>query len=387
MAKDWTPGRFPGGVEIAPRVWRLRARTGERTDSGGWRQVEERFRGSKTAAQEAHRDLKNRIKRGELSAARANAGTVADVMAGWIEANTARWAPRTLKGNRDVTDRFIVPELGKVKIDMLSPATIDAQYVTWRRRKVGEPTLVAIHRSLHAALQRATRLEMIARNPASLVDKPHVTKTARTIPTIADLARAVAAADTNKDQRLVTLVRVAANTGARRGELAALRWCDVDLTAGTVTIASALTVDAGRLVRKNTKTNNRKVIALGPDTVRALKAYRASTAETFLKLGWNLTPTTPVWRQRGRTAPIYPDTISQAWRTLADSVGLTGVRFHDIRHAVASTLIVTRGRDPRTVADVLGQSSAKLTLDTYSHSGVSDFSRDDAQYLDRLLGS
>src|SRR5690606_18871484 len=122
------------------------------------------------------------------------------------------------------------------------------------------------------------RLELIDRNPAAHVDKPAVPAVERTVPTLAELARSIDVARAAGDLRMVTLIRVAALTGARRGELAALRWCDLDLDQALATIDHALTVDAGTLIRKGTKTGSRKTVGLDQVTVDELRTWRARTA-------------------------------------------------------------------------------------------------------------
>ena len=86
------------------------------------------------------------------------------------------------------------------------------------------------------------------------------------------------------------LLLVGAVTGARRGELCALRWADLDFVTGSVLIHRALIDVGGRVGEKNTKTHAARRLRLDPATVEALTVYRAATEERAAALGTALTP-------------------------------------------------------------------------------------------------
>ncbi len=65
-------------------------------------------------------------------------------------------------------------------------------------------------------------------------------------------------------------------------------------------------------------------------------------------------------------SPLQPDGITKAFTRIARSIGLYGVRFHDLRHTHA-TLMLWQGIHPKIVSERLGHSSIAITLDTYSH--------------------
>ena len=79
-----------------------------------------------------------------------------------------------------------------------------------------------------------------------------------------------------------------------------------------------------------------------------------------------------------------PDTFSKAFRDAARSVGLDGVRLHDLRHAFAS-ILVSAETNPRVVSDLLGHATVAFTLQTYFHPDE-DAAADAVARAERLLG-
>lgn len=390
-------GSFPGGRERAPGVWEVRASTGVADDRGRYRQVSRTVHGGRRLAQDALRELRNEIAAGTHDRKPTGPVTVRNLIARWQDAHRLDWAPATRRSNESHARRLIAAHLGDVILERLTAERIEG----WHRqllttgadptkpRALSPTTVRTAHRLLQAAITDAMRWGLVDRNVAALARQPRAFPPRRAAFTIGDIGKVIELteqlddAGRQTDPRMATLIRTAAATGARRGELVALRWSDIDLKAGIVSITAALTADAGELVRKPTKTGNERLVAIDPVTVATLKAWRKATAATFLKMGWPLTPDTPVWRQRASRTPMYPDTVSQLWRDYADAAGLIGVRFHDIRHAVASTL-VNSGRDARSVADRLGHANPSMTLNVYTHA-VGSSSQADADYLAGLL--
>lgn len=154
-------------------------------------------------------------------------------------------------------------------------------------------------------------------------------------------------------------------TGARRSELAALRWSDVDFADNTVRIARSLAEDAdGKLTDRGTKTGTERVVPLNALAVEALRSHRVRQNQERLAAG-------PVYVAEDRVFadslghPWNPRSISNAFRRVAKAAGVAG-RLHDLRHSCA-TWLLQGGTDIRTVAAVLGHATAVTTLTTYAH--------------------
>jgi integrase len=202
------------------------------------------------------------------------------------------------------------------------------------------------------------------------------------VPTVGDVLAAVEHAD----DAFATLIRVAIATGARRGELVALQWGDIDLDAGTVHVRRAVTIIDGTTTVKPTKTGATAVLAVDAGTVDVLRSWRRVRQTQHLAAGaGKLKASDWVWTDGTLTGPWAPNTVTDRWRTIAAHVpGLEGVRLHDLRHACATWLIAS-GVDVRTVAGRLRHASPAMTLDVYASRDLGA-DRVAADIMGRLLG-
>ena len=185
------------------------------------------------------------------------------------------------------------------------------------------------------------------------------------------------------DPELAMFVRLSAMTGARRSEVLALGWPDVDLEDGVVTISRGIVMGPDGLVEKDTKTHQARRVALDSDTTRRLAEHQAAAVERAVACGTSLADDGFVFSAdvEGRE-PWYPDSVSRRFRSACRRVGLEGVRLHDLRHYVATRLL-SAGVDVRTVAGRLGHRNAATTLNVYSHF-VPEADREAAEILGGL---
>ena len=161
------------------------------------------------------------------------------------------------------------------------------------------------------------------------------------------------------------LVSSALACGARRSELLALRWCDVDLNEGTLTIRGALSETRAGVVEKVTKTDKIRPIALSPDAAEALRRQRSLQAQDRLACGGAFADSGHVFQtQMGGSE--RPSRATECCRKLARQVAIPAAKMQALRHTTGSWLIAS-GVDPQTVASILGHSSATVTLGVYSH--------------------
>jgi integrase len=224
-------------------------------------------------------------------------------------------------------------------------------------------TAAQAYRALSAALRQAVRWQLLGVNPAAAVQPPRAERTHLGVPDAATVGRVLAAA---RGTRLHTPLVLAATIGMRRGEVLALRWSQVDLDAGLARVVGSLQVVARELQVVEPKTHRaRRTVALPPITVEVLRRHRREQAERRLMVG-------EAWQDRdlvvdeGDGAPLSPDAVSRAFYRLVRSLGLPGLRLHDLRHAYATTLLVA-GVHPKIASEALGHSSVAFTMDVYSH--------------------
>jgi integrase len=171
-------------------------------------------------------------------------------------------------------------------------------------------------------------------------------------------------AEAAKNLQTHAWLRLAVTTGARRGEVLALRWSDIDLDAATMTVGRSLNEDRST---KSTKTNRVRVVRLDAVTVALLRQWRNGQRERALACGARLARDPFVLSNSpDSSVPWRPDGTTQRFQRLCARAGVEGVRLHDLRHAMASQLL-ERGVSPVTVAGRLGHASTTTTLRTYAH--------------------
>jgi integrase len=175
-----------------------------------------------------------------------------------------------------------------------------------------------------------------------------------------------------KDDRLCAAFFLAFTAGLRRGELLALRWRDVDLKAGVLqvrqTLVRARNHSEGKtqIVFSEPKTpQSRRTIPIPEECLTALKHHKAKQAEEKLILGQAYEDYGLVFCQPDGK-PIDPRNFNRHFSLVLQQAGLPHIRLHDSRHTFA-TLLLEQGISPKTVQTMLGHSSAKITLDIYSH--------------------
>ena len=190
------------------------------------------------------------------------------------------------------------------------------------------------HRILYEALRHAVKHGIIMRNPAEAADPPRPRDKEIAVIQPADVRLLLDAANGTP---YYLGVFTAVYTGLRRGELLALRWCDVDLDLATLSAVQTLQqLHNGQLVFREPKSKRgRRQIALSPSLAILLREHRAKQENARKLLGKTLAATDLVFSHPDGTS-LRPDTLTRAFRSIAQSAGLHGARFHDLRHAHAA---------------------------------------------------
>lgn len=298
--------------------------------------------------------------------------TVDALLTAWQKLNENAWAPSTVRNTAAIVDRYLRPALGRHKVSKLRTAEIDQLYEDLREhggRKGGKlalGTVSKVHGTLRAALRQAVKWEWIADNPAERATLPRGDHHRIHPPSPMDVLRLIDAADAT-DKDFGAFLHVAAATSARRGELCALRWNDIDLDAPAVVIERALSIGE-TVVEKSTKTGNRRRISLDPDTVAVLRAHRLRAVERALACGNPLAANAFVFTlEADGSRPWRPDLPTHRLRRLADKLELADLRLHDLRHFGPSEMLAA-GVDLSTVAGRLGHAGGgRTTLAVYAH--------------------
>jgi integrase len=288
--------------------------------------------------------------------------SVAGYLGDWLAHMAGRVRPKTLDGYRGLIRLYAVPGVGDVSLPNLGPLAVQRLYADLLERGLSAGTVVNLHLVLTQALGQAERWGMIARNPVASAQPP---RPRRPEPTIVDLATAERLLATAAGTRFHLPVAIAISTGMRRGEILALRWSDLDAHLTVARVRRTLQTAGGRLqfVEPKTKRSRRAVelpAFLRPHLEEHRRQQIGRKASQPSSAEHNLVITRPDGR------PVNPDTLSSGWYRFCRKHGLPNVRFHDLRHAHA-TLMLLQGVHPKIVSERLGHASVGITLDTYSH--------------------
>jgi len=197
-----------------------------------------------------------------------------------------------------------------------------------------------------------------------------------------------------EQDRLFPAIYLELNTVLRRGELLALRWQDVDLKAGTLTVKQGLVrvrnhgakegEKKTRLIFQEPKTaTSRRIIPIPDNALAELKRWKARQNQEKLFLG-------EAYQDHGLLfctedgKPIEPRNFTRHFDAMLKRAGLPHIRFHDARHTFA-TILLELGEHPKVVQHMLGHSRIAMTLDIYSHVSL-DLERKAAAKLNEALG-
>ena len=323
--------------------------------------------------------------------------TIAQFLKGWLEHTLkTRAKPRSVESFTAIVNKHIVPELGRIRLDKLTPQQVQTLLEKKRepyktktragkvieRHGLGPQSIASIRTVLRSALGQALKWGMVARNVATLIDPPRIP---RPQTHVIDIDGARKLLEVARGERFEAILVLALTLGLRRGEILGLPWSDVDFERRALRINQALQRVGGKLQVTEVKTErSRRVVAIPESVIRALKARRAQQAQERLLAGlqWkdsDLVFTNPTG------GPVEPITLHRDFKRLLQTAELpTETRFHDLRHTAAS-LLLAEGVHLRVIMELLGHSSISLTANTYAHVMPAAM-RDVADRMESILG-
>lgn len=242
-----------------------------------------------------------------------------------------------------IEQQILTTQLARIPLRDLRPAMIQTVLVNLGHAPTRSDALAIV--VLRTALAYAVKAQMLHSNPAAEVQTPRVERGELRPLTTAEARRFLAKA---KDDRLFALYALALHSGMRLGELLALEWRDVDLHAGTVRVERHLKTRAAR-----------RTIALGPETIAALRAHRDRMQHEGHALRRVFVS------ERGHA--LNPSNLQKrSFKPLLRAAKCPEVRFHDLRHT-AATLLLSAGVHPKIVSERLGHANVATTMNVYQH--------------------
>jgi integrase len=296
--------------------------------------------------------------------------TVGDYLNTWVNAHARKIKPTTLNRYRELIGDYLVPRLGNIKLQDLKPIHIEQFYNSMADlpgksgRKLSPRTASQAGAILKTALKQAVEVEnLITINPATRVRLPKSTTNTPTPFTLSELKQFL---DVASSHRLYFYFRLSAFTGARRGELLALRWSDFD---GKAISISKNRTKAGREVVELNSTkggnNGQRRVPLDIETIEQFQVHRKNQLKERLAIGQHWQETGYVFVQENGI-PLSTNTVSDLYRKLIKKAGLRPNRLHDQRYLHATELL-RLGEPLHVVAQRLGHRDAMVTATIYAH--------------------
>ncbi len=278
-------------------------------------------------------------------------------------------AESALSNYATIVATYVVPRVGDVRLSRLSTRQVEQLYADLLEggARDGGPlsatTVGQVHRTLRRAFNDAIRWGLLNASPVTPAKVPRQDGRAMTVWTPAQAATFLASV---RSDRLFALWLVALHTGMRRGELAGLRWRDVDLASGKVSIVVQRTTDGFRVVTVEPKAGSRRVVQLAGDVAVELRVHRDRQAAERKSAGLDAAGPDDAVFADGFGRPYHPQRLRTMFGKASERAGVPAIRLHDLRHTMATTAL-TAGIHPKIVQERLGHTTVAMTLDTYSH--------------------
>lgn len=302
--------------------------------------------------------------------------TVSQYLDEWLEGVAKeRVRPSTYRAYRSHIETHLKRAMKGIKLRELEPDDVNRMLAGIVRGGASPATANRVRATLRAALASALKSRYVTHNAAALAE-PRKERRGRITPLTIQQARRLIAGV--KNDRIGPLVETAIYTGMRQGELLALRWDDIDLEAGIVTVSRTLTWekdqgDTGRRTRpvfSDPKTDqSRRRIRLTAKAVAALERQKAKVIELEQKATvtrWKPIPGEDLVFPSAVGGPLNSSNVTNRLQGVLERLKLPKQRFHDLRHLTAS-LLLAEGVDIFTVKEILGHSQIALTANTYGH--------------------
>lgn len=281
----------------------------------------------------------------------------------WLEREVApARASTTVYGYRNIVERHLVPALGSVALAALTPAMISDYYHQLSAQKGLSPNTVRKHHVLlHTALQQAVRRGLLPYNPTQLLVIPRPTPVNPRYYTPLQLSRLLLEVEGHP---LELPVKLACFLGLRRSELLGLRWRDVDLDAGLLSVRQVRTTAGHLVVEKQPKTwGSCRTLSILP--LAGLMTLLCQLHQHRMLQGIPCGPD-DLLVLNARNQPYHPNVLSAAFSAFTTSRGLPAITLHGLRHTFAS--MASNARVPLyQISRAMGHSSPSTTQRIYTH--------------------
>ncbi len=325
------------------------------------RQRSRTFEGSKRQADKELRRLVTEIDSGRLT---DSGTTVTDMVQHRIELIADRRAPSTIREYRRILRERIDPAIGDTPLTKLTTQRLDDFYRALERDEgLKSGSIHQIHTLISSSLKQAVKWGWLEHNVAANTTRPPVRHREAEPPSMTQVKEILANADEGNEV-YATMFRLAIATGMCRGELAGLKWSDLDVDTRKLRVRRAISTGDG-VHEKSTKSGRNRRMTLDRGSVEMMSDYKVNVRQRSTDAGYDIATDAYIFSHQIEGAtPVHPDNVSKAFERIRGEHG--SVRLHDLRHAHATQLIAN-GVDIPTVSKRLGHEKVSTTLDIYAH--------------------
>ena len=291
--------------------------------------------------------------------------TFAEFLKHWIDHYVDKNCELTTKAGYElIINKHVIPFLGKIPLQKLSPLHIQEYYKHLIDEKGLSPNTVRRHHAnIRKALDYACDKQLVNKNVADRVDLPKINQFEGAYYDDKQVCKLL---QVIKDDEIEVAINLAAYLGLRRGEISGLKWKYVDLEKQTIEIKETRTRVSGQLITKSPKTKkSQRILYLTDELVELLKEHKEKQKQYKAMLGKEYVETGYVCTKINRE-PFHPDRLSHRFSDMLKKHDLPHIRFHDIRHTVAS-LLLHNNTPVKNVSEMLGHSDVTITLKIYAH--------------------
>jgi integrase len=297
---------------------------------------------------------------------------LSEYLTAWLTARRPGLKPSTADSYGVVIRAWIEPQLGKVALKDLTGQRISAWHTHLREHgargstPLGTRSVAYANRVLSMALAEAVESGAIGFDPMTAIPKRQrpTHRAAQHADRVWTGEQASRFLTLTRDDRLGALFALLLDSGCRRGEGLGVRW--PDLAEDVVTFRRNRVIVGADVAEGTPKNDEVRSVDLHPQTVAALRRWRARQAAERLAAG-------PAWTDSGGYVftdelgePMRPDAVSARFERIVGGLDVPVIRLHDLRHTSA-TLALLAGVPVHVVAKRLGHKDPAVTLRVYSH--------------------
>lgn len=276
---------------------------------------------------------------------------------------TVDCAENTRSSYQGNLDKWIYPALGSFKITEITAAQIDALFVSMKTQGKSHATVIKVYNILFGIFKRAYKHDLIEKNPMDKVTRPEPRKDEikKQEPESYTAEEIIHIWNSLESEPLKwrLYVRLLIDTGARRGEICALQWKDIDFKENRITISGNLCYTKSKGVYLDTPKNGKiRTVDINSSVMDLLQQHRREQLQQFLG--------PYVFTQDDYPDPMHPQSPTRYLKKFSEKYGVADLHPHKLRHSFAS-IAITNGADIASVSEKLGHSDKSVTLRMYTH--------------------